>query len=72
MLRWVLRKLSGDIFAFFVRRQKVEGAFTPLDRIGQLMPVDIIDTREKLAIYSQIGLLSTVPGAAIPVAHRSD
>ena len=48
--------------------EKVVGAFTPLDRIGQLTMrnLDIIDTREKLAIYSQVGLLSADPGAAIP------
>jgi argininosuccinate synthase len=28
--------------------------------------LDIIDTREKLAIYSQVGLLSANGGAAIP------
>ena len=40
--------------------EKVEGAFTPLDRIGQLTMrnLDIIDTREKLGIYAQAGLLS--------------
>ena len=48
--------------------EKVVGAFTPLDRIGQLTMrnLDIIDTREKLAIYSRVGLLSADPGAAIP------
>ena len=48
--------------------EKVEGAFTPLDRIGQLTMrnLDIIDTRDKLAIYSQAGLLSSEKGAAIP------
>ena len=40
--------------------EKVEGAFTPLDRIGQLTMrnLDIIDTREKLGIYARAGLLS--------------
>ena len=28
--------------------------------------LDIIDTREKLAIYTQVGLLSADAGAAIP------
>jgi argininosuccinate synthase len=48
--------------------EKVVGAFTPLDRIGQLTMrnLDIVDTREKLAIYSQVGLLSTESGTAIP------
>jgi len=37
--------------------EKVEGAFTPLDRIGQLTMrnLDIIDTRDKLAIYTGPG-----------------
>lgn len=40
--------------------EKVEGAFTPLYRIGQLTMrnLDIIDTREKLAIYAKVRLLS--------------
>jgi argininosuccinate synthase len=40
--------------------EKVEGAFTPLDRIGQLTMrnLDIVDTRAKLGIYAQTGLLS--------------
>ena len=48
--------------------EKVEGAFTPLDRIGQLTMrnLDIMDTREKLAIYSQVGLLTAGSGAALP------
>ena len=39
--------------------EKGEGAFTPLDRIGQLTMrnMDISDTREKLQIYTQVGLL---------------
>jgi len=48
--------------------EKVEGAFTPLDRIGQLTMrnLDIADTREKLGIYTQTGLLSSTEGAALP------
>nr|WP_316641598.1 argininosuccinate synthase [uncultured Roseateles sp.] len=44
--------------------EKVEGAFTPQDRIGQLTMrnLDIVDTREKLMTYSQVGLLT--PGTA--------
>ena len=40
--------------------EKVEGAFTPLDRIGQLTMrnLDIVDTRDKLGIYAKVGLLS--------------
>jgi argininosuccinate synthase len=46
--------------------EKVEDApFTPLDRIGQLTMrnLDIVDTRAKLGIYSQTGLLSLGEGA---------
>ncbi|NML85220.1 MAG: argininosuccinate synthase, partial [Polaromonas sp.] len=44
--------------------EKVEGAFTPLDRIGQLTMrnLDIIDTRAKLGIYAQSGMLSLGTG----------
>ena len=40
--------------------EKVEGAFSPQDRIGQLTMrnLDIADTREKLGIYAAAGLLS--------------
>ncbi len=39
--------------------EKVEGAFTPADRIGQLTMrnLDIEDTRDKLGIYTRVGLL---------------
>ncbi len=45
--------------------EKVEDApFSPLDRIGQLTMrnLDIVDTRGKLGIYSQSGLLSLGKG----------
>jgi argininosuccinate synthase len=40
--------------------EKVEGAFSPLDRIGQLTMrnLDIADTREKLGLYAAGGLLA--------------
>ena len=41
--------------------EKVEDApFSPLDRIGQLTMrnLDLMDTRDKLAIYAKAGLLS--------------
>jgi argininosuccinate synthase len=39
--------------------EKGQGAFTPADRIGQLSmrDLDIADSREKLEIYSRVGLL---------------
>ena len=49
--------------------EKVEdAAFTPMDRIGQLTMrnLDISDTRAKLAIYSQSGLLSNAKGSDVP------
>ena len=41
---------------------------TPLDRIGQLTMrnLDFIDPRDKLAIYSKVGLLSQGAGASLP------
>ena len=49
--------------------EKVEGAFTPADRIGQLTMrnLDIQDTRDKLGIYSQVGLLGSDSDGAIPL-----
>jgi argininosuccinate synthase len=48
--------------------EKGESMFSPADRIGQLTMrnLDIIDTRDKLAIYAQSGLLSQTGGAALP------
>ena len=41
--------------------EKGEGAFTPADRIGQLTmrDLDIADSRDKLAVYSRVGLLGS-------------
>jgi argininosuccinate synthase len=43
--------------------EKVEGAFTPQDRIGQLhmRNLDIADSRAKLFVYSKAGLLGSRP-----------
>ncbi len=49
--------------------EKVEDApFSPADRIGQLTMrnLDIVDTREKLGIYSRTGLLTGGDGSLIP------
>ena len=48
--------------------EKGESIFSPQDRIGQLTMrnLDIADTRDKLAIYAQAGLLSLGTGAALP------
>jgi argininosuccinate synthase len=47
--------------------EKGEGAFTPADRIGQLTMrnLDITDTRQKLQIYSDVGLLGG--GGGVPL-----
>jgi argininosuccinate synthase len=47
--------------------EKVAGeAFSPVDRIGQLQMrnLDILDSRDKLGLYSQAGLLPSGTGAA--------
>ncbi|MEX3791155.1 argininosuccinate synthase [Paraburkholderia sp. BR14374] len=48
--------------------EKVASTFSPRDRIGQLTMrnLDIKDTREKLRIYSQVGLLSSNETSALP------
>lgn len=49
--------------------EKVEdSAFTPLDRIGQLTMrnIDIIDTRAKLGIYTNSGLLTVSKDSVLP------
>jgi argininosuccinate synthase len=49
--------------------EKVEDApFSPADRIGQLTMrnLDLMDTRDKLAIYSKAGLLSLGTSNALP------
>ena len=45
--------------------EKVEGAFSPADRIGQLTMrnLDISDTRGKLGVYTGVGLLA---GGGLP------
>jgi argininosuccinate synthase len=48
--------------------EKVASTFSPRDRIGQLTMrnLDITDTRDKLRIYSQVGLLSSNDASALP------
>ena len=49
--------------------EKVEdAAFMPADRIGQLTMrnLDITNTRAKLKVYTETGLLSAGDGAPIP------
>ena len=47
--------------------ERVDGeAFSPLDRVGQLQMrnLDILDSREKLAVYARTGVLPAGPGEA--------
>src|SRR5471032_198545 len=48
--------------------EKVESTFSPRDRIGQLTMrnLDINDTREKLRVYAQVGLLTPGETSALP------
>ncbi|HEY6772944.1 MAG TPA: argininosuccinate synthase, partial [Oxalicibacterium sp.] len=53
--------------------EKVEDApFSPADRIGQLTMrnLDISDTRDKLGIYSKVGLLSGNSSVALPRPNK--
>ena len=54
--------------------EKGEGAFTPQDRIGQLTMrnMDIQDTREKLSVYSRVGLLGPDSDGQLPLLGRDD
>ncbi|MEO8281678.1 MAG: argininosuccinate synthase, partial [Ideonella sp.] len=54
--------------------EKGESSFSPADRIGQLTMrnLDIVDTRDKLAIYTQAGLLSSTQGASLPQLTNDD
>jgi argininosuccinate synthase len=49
--------------------EKGEGMFTPLDRIGQLTMrnMDIADTRQKLSVYTQAGLLGQNAEGGVPL-----
>jgi argininosuccinate synthase len=49
--------------------EKGESKFTPADRIGQLTMrnLDIADTRDKLRVYGEAGLLGESPGSGVPL-----
>jgi argininosuccinate synthase len=49
--------------------EKVQGSFTPADRIGQLTMrnLDIEDTRGKLGIYTGVGLLGASSDGTVPL-----
>jgi len=48
--------------------EKTESAFSPRDRIGQLTMrnLDITDTRDKLLIYNESGLIRLSKGSEMP------
>jgi argininosuccinate synthase len=54
--------------------EKGEAFFTPLDRIGQLTMrnLDILDTREKLEVYTRSGLLRASSETAVPQLPSGD
>lgn len=54
--------------------EKVEGTFSPEDRIGQLTMRnnDITDSREKLQEYAKTGLIAFSGGSAIPQLESTD
>ncbi|MFM7706902.1 MAG: argininosuccinate synthase, partial [Gammaproteobacteria bacterium] len=61
---WSILDTAGPHLSYHPERltmEKGEGMFTPQDRIGQLTlrNMDIADTREKLAMYSDTGLLGS-------------
>ncbi len=54
--------------------EKASGGFTPQDRIGQLTMrnMDIADTREKLSVYSRVGLLRSDSEGRLPLLGEDD
>ena len=48
--------------------ERGEAFFTPLDRIGQLTMrnLDIMDTRDKLMLYTDTGLLKSGGASGVP------
>ena len=63
---WSIIDTTGPHLAYHPERltmERGEGMFTPQDRIGQLTMrnMDIADTREKLGVYTDAGLLGSDP-----------
>ncbi len=63
---WSIIDTTGPHLAYHPERltmERGEGLFTPQDRIGQLTMrnMDIADTREKLGVYTDAGLLGSDP-----------
>ena len=53
--------------------EKADSAFSPQDRIGQLTMrnLDIVDTRDKLLIYTKSGLLKPSGSSSLPLLPQS-
>ncbi len=64
---------TGSSLTYYPDRLTMEKGqevfFTPLDRIGQLTMrnLDIADTREKIRVYHQVGLMGTTPHDGLPL-----
>jgi argininosuccinate synthase len=75
---WTILDTAGPNLSYRPERltmEKGEGAFGPADRIGQLAlrRLDIADSREKLHLYAESGLLGEAAGAAAaPLLGRGD
>jgi argininosuccinate synthase len=54
--------------------EKGESMFSPQDRLGQLTMrnLDIIDTRDKLLIYTRTGLLRPAPADGLPLLSAGE
>ncbi len=70
---WSILDTKGPNLSYKPERltmEKGKGAFTPADRIGQLTmrDLDIHDTRDKLRVYGEAGLLrDAAAGGAVPL-----
>ncbi|MGH8708747.1 MAG: argininosuccinate synthase [Burkholderiales bacterium] len=69
---WSILDTTGPNLTYKPERltmEKGEAAFTPADRIGQLTMrnLDIADTREKLRVYGEAGLLGEAKDGAVPL-----
>jgi argininosuccinate synthase len=74
---WSILDTRGPHLSYHPERltmEKGEGMFTPADRIGQLTlrNMDIADTREKLQVYGEAGLLGEDSSAFLPRAPGKD
>jgi len=74
---WSMLDTRGPHLSYHPERltmEKGEGMFTPADRIGQLTlrNMDIADTREKLQVYGEAGLLGEDSSAFLPRAPVKD